>query len=175
MPPKPSCWTIRRILNDNGMASVRPIKKPLLSALHKEKRLNFAKAHAKYGKWNRVVFSDEKIFKVIAGGHVRCWYKKGDSRFIAKYLTPTVGHPQQVMVWAAIDSEGRICIKRCPGHVRAAEYQAVLGSAIRFIKRRCSLCPNHSVPLHPVHSCTGITPSCKMGHHRTEPSAPSPG
>jgi hypothetical protein len=68
---------------------------------------------------------------------LRCWIKKGDNQYLPKYVVPTVAHPEGVMVWAAMDATGGICLRRCPTTVDQAEYQRILGTALSFIRRRC--------------------------------------
>ena len=82
-------------------------------------------------------FSDEKIFRVHPGARVCCWLAPNESRFKAKYLTSSVQKPEGVMVWAAMKSDGAICLRRCPPKMNAAAYQGVLASAKKFIKPRC--------------------------------------
>ena len=119
-----------------GFSSVSANRKPLLSTINRRKRLLFAKAHRDYHGWDKVIFSDEKIFKVRPGGHVRCWYKRTENRFSPKYTMSTVAHAESVMVWAAMDATGAISLRRCPPRVNASAYQTLLETALPFIKRR---------------------------------------
>lgn len=142
--------SVTRILKGAGFRSMLPVHKPLLSAVNKKKRLKFAKSLLNYTKWHKVIFSDEKIFTVrpgihpsmypvylyVAGGHVRAWIPKTKDKYSAKYTIGTVSHPQKIMVWAAMDAGGRICLRRCPDKVNASEYQKILQSAMSFIRRR---------------------------------------
>ena len=107
------------------MLSVRPKQKPLLSILHKRKRLQFARSHLTYGNWSKVIYSDEKLFSVRPGGLIRCWYQRGTDRFAPKYVVKTVAHPEKVMVWAAMDASGAISIRRVTGIMNAAKYQSI--------------------------------------------------
>ena len=56
---------------------------------------------------------------------------------MAKYTIPTVQKAESVMVWAAMKSNGAICLRRCPTRVNAAAYQAILQSAKPFIRPWC--------------------------------------
>lgn len=44
------------------------------------------------------------------------------------------------MVWAAIDSRGGCIIRHCPINLDGPAYQAVLQSALGFIRRRATSC-----------------------------------
>lgn len=66
-----------------GMRSVRAVNKPLISRATARKRVEYAKKFRTYN-WKRVIFSDEKIFRVRPGGHIRFVpsYKCMDGRLI---------------------------------------------------------------------------------------------
>ena len=129
-----------RIFSDYGFRSLRSKQKPLLTRLHKRRRLEFAKKYSN-ADWKKVIFFHMKknIVRVCPSARVRCWVAPNDSRFKAKYLTSSVQRPEGVMVWAAMKSDGAICLRKCPPKMNSASYQSVLGSAIGFIKPRCVL------------------------------------
>jgi hypothetical protein len=111
-----------------------------LTTKHINNRLLFANKMLGYD-FSRVVFSDEKIWRIRPGGKVRVWRRKG-KRFDARYTTKTTQQSVGVMVWCAINSKGEICLRRCPELVNAAAYQSILGTALNFIKgsSRCVKC-----------------------------------
>ncbi len=86
--------------------------------------------------WQRVVFSDEKIWRIKPGGHVRVFRKRGD-RYKARYTQKTVGKSVGVMVWCAINGAGQLVVTRCPETVDATAYQNILQENIHFIRPRC--------------------------------------
>ena len=140
IPPKPSEGSVRNMLRNAGFRCLRPKQKPLLSLENRRKRLKFALAHRGQGfRWDKVIFSDEKIFRVRPGGRVRVWIPANEDRYVARYVVPIVSHPEGVMVWAAMDASGAISLRRCPVKVNAFEYRKILNSALPFIKRgrRC--------------------------------------
>lgn len=121
--------------------SARAVKKPLLSKVHRSRRRAFAQKFKRFD-WNKVIFSDEKIFRVRPGGTIRCWRRKSESKYIAKYTVPTVQKAEGLMVWAAMNSKGRIVVRRCPPQVNAKAYQDILATALPFIKGgRCEIKP----------------------------------
>lgn len=83
-----------------------------------------------------MVFSDEKRFKVLSDGPVRVWRRKGE-RYLAGFTAGTVRRDApSIMVWAAIQSTGHICLRLCPRRMGSLEYQSVLATAMAFIRRR---------------------------------------
>ena len=86
--------------------------------------------------WTRVIFSDEKIFRVRPGGHVKCWRMAGENKFLPKYIMHSVQKSEGLMVWAAMKGSGAISLRRCPHRLNAAGYQAILASARPFISTR---------------------------------------
>ena len=58
--------TVRRRLLEVGRKARRPVKKQLLTAAMKKKRLAWAKEHKNWGieSWRKVIFSDETHFEV---------------------------------------------------------------------------------------------------------------
>lgn len=150
VPAKPGPGTVRNVLRRMGMVSRKVVFKPLLRQQTIRKRRIFAQQYRKWPmhKWARVIFSDEKLFRVRPGAHVRCWRPKSAKAFQAqytcqllayfhRYVHKTVMKAQALMVWCAIDGTGRLFLLRCPAKINAAGYQGLLGQALTFIKRRC--------------------------------------
>ena len=54
-----------------GFRSIRASRKPLLSRINIKKRLEYARQHRRCD-WSRVIFSDEKLFRLRPGNPVRC-------------------------------------------------------------------------------------------------------
>lgn len=126
--------SVSRWLRKAGIYSCWAARKPLLSTLHIEKRLAFANAHMGFD-FSKVVFSDEKIWRIRPGGRVRVFRRKGE-RYNPKYTQKTVGRSVGVMVWCAINSAGQVLIKRCPDTVDALAYQQILKESLPFIRPR---------------------------------------
>lgn len=141
VPPRPQKDTVRRILAQAGFVSRRAVKRPLLSMSHRRLRRAFAANYFRWGpkSWKKIIFSDEKIFRVRPGGQVRCWKQVSDRKFLAKYVQPTVQKPEGVMVWAAMNGKGDILLRRCPAKLNSAGYQTILTGAMTFIRPRCPL------------------------------------
>lgn len=123
-------------------------KKPLLTKKNIAKRMKFAKKYRKWTPtmWQKVIWSDEKLWRVIPHSKVKCWMPKNVKVIESKYTTPTTGNKEGVMVWAAMNFRGEIQIHRCTSHMDAAEYQAILEAHKRFINPRYK--KTHLRPYH---------------------------
>ena len=138
VPFKPSPWRIREVLVHMGMVSRRAVYKPLLRGHHKRDRLEFARQHKGWSvdQWRKVIFSDEKIFRVRPGGTVKLWIPKTAKTFDARYTIPAVQKAEGLMIWAGMNGKGKLCLRRCPPKMRSTDYQSLLGSALSFIRPR---------------------------------------
>lgn len=134
VPLIPNAMTVGRWLKAEGVYSCWAAGKPLLTTRHIETRLLFANAHMGFNFY-KVVFSDEKIWRIRQGGKVRVWRRKG-KRFDARYTVPTVAKAEGVMVWCAINGLGQVVVRRCPTTMDSKGYQEVLQSALHFIRPR---------------------------------------
>lgn len=121
------------------MVSRRVVRKPFLNWTNRRKRVLWARKFKSRSvqDWKKVIFSDEKLFRLVPGGHIKCWRAANKGKFEAKYLNNVVQRPEALMVWCAINGSGRLILKRCPKKVKAGDYQRILQSALHFIKPRC--------------------------------------
>ena len=117
-----------------GLLSRKQVFKPLLTRLHQKRRLLFARKFRSWtaANWQKVVFFDEKVFRVRPGGFVRRWVPKSASKFDARYTGAAVSKPQGLMVWAAINGKGALIRKRCPPKVKSRDYQDILDGSMRL-------------------------------------------
>lgn len=93
------------VLARNGLHGRVAVKKPLLRDANKQKRLQFALAHADWTveQWKKVFFTDESKFNVF-GTHRVQWCRKRDGEELrADTVHSTVKHGGGgVMVWGGI-------------------------------------------------------------------------
>lgn len=105
-----SSRTIRRRLNEAGLTSRKPAKKPLLTREHKIQRLRFARNHQNWtiNDWKTVLFSDEtRISLKSPDGRERVWRRSGE-RFASCNISPRVPFGGgSVMFWGGICFDGR--------------------------------------------------------------------
>lgn len=108
----PSCSadTVRNRLKEKGLKCRIPARKPFLTPHHRQMRFVYALRHINWTMdlWERVVFSDEKIFRSTSRGALRVYRPKhGSDRYDDKYLVHSsnpamVGTPRfTICVWMA--------------------------------------------------------------------------
>lgn len=117
--------TIHRRLKCANLHSFRTVKKPFITEAQRKKRIRFVRA-VKDVDWRRVIFSDEKRFKLDTDGPVRVWRRKGEA-FVARHLQGTLKFGRgSIMVWAAIRADGTIWMQRCSDNMESDEYCEIL-------------------------------------------------
>ncbi|GFV16091.1 transposable element Tc1 transposase [Trichonephila clavipes] len=85
--------TVRRILRSGGYNCRVSKRKPFISSVNQQKRLDFASAHVgkDFDFWKTVVFTDESKFNGFGSdGRVRVWRK--NTTMNPENLTPNVKH-----------------------------------------------------------------------------------
>jgi transposase len=91
--------TVRRKLNTIGLTYGANLPKPLLSALHREKRLAWAKEN-EHTDWDSVLFTDEATLNINMQRR-KVWHRPGK-----KLVIRTVKHPVKVHIWGCVSSKG---------------------------------------------------------------------
>ncbi|CAF5082071.1 unnamed protein product, partial [Rotaria sp. Silwood1] len=94
-----SSRTVRRRLKAAGYRFSTPLSKPLLTTLHKQQCLRWARL-MQHQDWNKTVFSDESK---IRSGLVkrRYWQRKG-----LRKVVRTTKHPAKINVWGCFARNG---------------------------------------------------------------------
>ena len=120
--------TIRRTLNEAGLSGRVARKKPLLSAKHRQARLQFAKDHvdmlSKF--WNNVLWSDETKIELFGHMDRRYVWRKPGTAFDEKNLVPTVKHSASIMLWGCFAAAGPGKLAVVPGIMNSLVYQDIL-------------------------------------------------
>ena len=89
-----SVKTVRNHIHAGGFKSVGPTKKPELTQRHKDARLTFNRAHARWNnpQWRRVMFSDESRFYLRrVDGRKRVWQWRKE-RHVPAIVIPRVAY-----------------------------------------------------------------------------------
>ncbi|KAM8718847.1 hypothetical protein ACLKA7_001539 [Drosophila subpalustris] len=101
--------TIRRVLHEADYNSCVARRKPLISPINQEKRLEFAKEFQSKPAsfWDQVLFTDESKFNIFrSDGRITVW-RKPNTALEKKNLAPTVNHGGGgVMVWGCMSAAG---------------------------------------------------------------------
>jgi transposase len=121
--------TIRRVLKRNGFKARIKTKKPLLSKIHRKKRLEFANEYRMWSieDWNKVVWSDESKFQIFGSdGRQYCWKKNGE-QLSDRLVKPTVKFGRgSVFVWGCFTSLGIGYLCRIDGGLDGELYRQIL-------------------------------------------------
>ena len=99
-----SQWTARRVLHSQGLVVRRTIRKPLLTAVHKKKRLEFARAHSHWNvkDWKQVIFSDEAMITAYPYNTRHYKWTKITIGLNPSLIIPTLqGGGSKIMTWGA--------------------------------------------------------------------------
>ena len=102
------CTTIgRRLVNEFGLKSHKPVEKPRLTEAMKAKRVIFANKSADWSEkqWVKVLFSDESTIQQF-GTRKQKVHRAVGTRFEVRYTVATMKHPPSVMIWGAMSSNG---------------------------------------------------------------------
>lgn len=122
--------TIRRRLHDANLRGHIARKKPLLTSIHKKRRLEFARKYSDkpIEFWKRVVFSDESKFELFGNRRRQTvWRTSNDNSYDDKYLQPTVKHGGgSVMVWGCFSWHGVGRLQVIEGKMTAQVYCNIL-------------------------------------------------
>lgn len=132
LPQPCSLRTVETRLNEMGLMSRTPAKKPILNKRMRKNRLNWCKERENWSvaDWKRVVFSDESKFNLIGpDGTLKVRRRKGE-RYSDKCIQPTVKHSPYIMVWGCITSAGVGNILTLNGSVNAEKYQAIIAEGV---------------------------------------------
>lgn len=114
--PTCSVDTVRNRLKAHGMKCYTPARKPFMTPFHRQQRFAYASTYLHWSKaeWQRVVFSDEKVFRSSSRGALHVYRPKDsdryDERFLVHSTNPSIGTcPRfKVNVWMAFGGNGKI-------------------------------------------------------------------
>lgn len=124
-----SISTVRRVIKKCPYLRRRKmIKKPLLNAKHRERRLIFAKEVMSWSeKWRKVIFTDEKKFNFDGPDGFNYYFHdlRKEERVLSKRHSKIGG----VMIWGAISYYGTIELQFIKGTMKAESYKTILENA----------------------------------------------
>ena len=123
-----SAPTVRRRLLENGLRGCKARKKPLLTEKQRKHRLEWARSHVKWPvkKWRKVLFSDESTFTLnnqAGNNYVR---RRSEEEYQPYCISPTIKHPQSIMVWDCMAANGIGRLKLVSGRINGTKCIDVL-------------------------------------------------
>ena len=132
--------TIRRRLRGFGLRARRPSRGPILTARHRQARLQWSRRHLHWRRqdWNNVLFSDECRIKLMeADGRTRVYRRRGE-----RYAQACVQEVDRfgmggVMVWGGICGGQKTRLLVIHGNLNAVRYrdEILAREVVPFINR----------------------------------------
>ena len=106
---KVSVTTVQRRLLEVGLKAYRARKKPRLTRIHRQRRMEFTQAYRHWtaSDWSKVVFSDESWFLLFRnGGRPFVRHRPGEA-YRDDCVQPTLKHGGGgIMVWGCMSESG---------------------------------------------------------------------
>ena len=132
-----SSSTIRRRLLAVGRTARKPVRKQLLTAAMKTKRLQWARKYAEWtvDEWRKVIFSDEAHFEVHGYRSVVVRRSKGEP-LQAGHIQQAPKHPPKKMFWGSFTSKGPGRLIKVEGMMNSDRYKAILQTRLLPVLHR---------------------------------------
>lgn len=117
--------TVKRILKTAGLHRRVAARKPLLKTPQRLRRLAWCRDRSLWqtAQWARIIFSDEKIFRVASNKRVEFVTRSAQERYAPQCLSNTLKSGPQIHVWGAMGWRGLAPLKRINGNLNAIKYQ----------------------------------------------------
>ena len=126
-----SAGTIRNALKALEFDSCIAARKPLLSTVHKQRRLDKA---LEWSRWpfrtfKKVMYSDESRFNLhVSDGKVRVWRQRGTRLDEANCVTTVKGNGGGIMVWGCISYNGVGALALVEGNMDSIAYTQLMAT-----------------------------------------------
>lgn len=119
--------TVRNRLNEQGLNSFRPRKKPRISEVNRTKRVQWAKDHLKWGarRWSKCLFSDEAGF-CLKGSYPKKVWRYPNEALDEKTILPTSKFDKKLMVFGCFGMPGMGLLSKIEGIMDAKVYQQIM-------------------------------------------------
>lgn len=134
-----SHMAVSRILKYFGLKRRISARVPLLTKNMKRKRLDWAKQFVNWPivQWRRVLFSDEKIFRVSSNRHGVFVTRKSNEKYHPSCISAAPKHGIQIHIWGAMGARSLAPLKLVYGNLNAHEYQVQVLHNIETLGTRC--------------------------------------
>lgn len=129
LPQPISITTVRRRLKEAGLNGRVAKRKPLLRAVNKQKRLEFAKKHRNWtiDQWKSVLWTDESKFEIFGSRRRQYVRRKVGQRLDQRCIMPTVKFGGgSIMVWGAFSFDGVGELVKIDGIMNKQSYHRIL-------------------------------------------------
>jgi len=123
--------TVRRRLKEGGLPRRVARQKPLLNQHHREIRVAWCneRLHWRVNDWKRVIWSDERTFRL--GSYGRVWVSRPVGRaYHPKYVTPAEEQGPSVQIWACFSGKGYGPCQIFEGTMNSGRYIEILNTQL---------------------------------------------
>lgn len=130
---KVSVTTVQRRLLEVGLKAYRARKKPRLTRVHRQRRMEFAQAYRHWtaSDWSKVVFSDESRFLLFRNDGRPFVRRRPGEAYRDDCVQPTLKHGGGgIMVWGCMSESGVGKLTLVNGRLCAKDYVALLRRAL---------------------------------------------
>lgn len=127
---------VQELMKKEGYRAFKLQRKPLLSRLHKKKRLKIAREWSREDKsfWRSVVFTDETSINRVSTGNKHFVYLPKGYPFTELRMQPTASHGGgSLSLWAAITVHGILAWAIFEGDLTSAKYVKIVKT--RLLKK----------------------------------------
>lgn len=124
--------TVRGYLLKAGRRARRPIKKQLLTARMKQKRLAWAETYKEWTKedWRKVLFSDEAHF-LVQGQQSRYVRRSKNEEIREEHMNQRVKNPEKRMFWGSFSYNGVGSLSPVEGIMNGDRYMEVINNNVQ--------------------------------------------
>lgn len=144
----------RRLFTKFKMPATKPRKKPMLTKVMRQKRINFCKKYQRWTmeQWRTVLFSDESTFQQFCNTQHHVRRPAGTSPLNPRYTIKTVKHSPSVMVWGCFSyfNRGALTFLAPNERMNADRYINILEEKLIQFMGRCqtSIFQQDNAPCH---------------------------
>lgn len=151
--------TLRERLKEGGLRRRIARRRPCLNMTQRKKKAIWVKKRKNWplAQWYRIVFSDEKIFRVSSNRRGIYVTRTSAQKFHPNYVSPTLKNGCQIHVWAAIGYRGASLLKVVNGNLNLLAYQQQILHDIEAVGRKLAPRNRTWVFMHdnaPAHNST---------------------
>lgn len=116
---------VGRTLKKFGLARRVAAKKPVLTCSQRRKRRDWCQKRVKWpiAQWSRILWSDEKIFRVTNNKRVEFVTRSSREKYHAACISGAPKSGPQIHVWGLIGYNGVAPLKLVNGNLNARKYQ----------------------------------------------------
>lgn len=119
--------TIRNRLHEAGYHAYFQVKKPFISNINQQKRLQWAKDHVSWSveQWGKVLWSDESPYMFRCNVRKRVW-RLPTERYCKPCIKGTVKQERKIMIWGCFTAHGVGNLYKVNGIMNKEQYRQIL-------------------------------------------------